>query len=256
MTTERNQTLMDQSISPVTEKRSRTASTASSPKKRKSTSLPVETVEYLKAWMMSPEHVAHPYPTEQEKAKIMADTGIELKQLTNWFVNNRKRFWKPRVEGKLQKQQTGSLSSSLPQVVSTNSVSALLEKDRLQSPVDRFISASSSDDESLATDSSLPGPVMMEEPLSHQEMLPVHILHHSGSSPTLQDVSVLSNIPQERILQTFRAIIRYNKEKRVSNRWDWISRAVVDKSHFSSFLRRVAVKLRLLESRSTISRFT
>jgi hypothetical protein len=48
--------------------------------------------------MMSPDHVAHPYPTEQEKANIMAETGIELKQLTNWFVNNRKRYWKPRVE--------------------------------------------------------------------------------------------------------------------------------------------------------------
>jgi hypothetical protein len=71
---------------------------------RKSTSLPAETVEYLKAWMMSPEHVAHPYPTEQEKAQIMADTGIELKQLTNWFVNNRKRYWKPRVEAKLQQR--------------------------------------------------------------------------------------------------------------------------------------------------------
>eukprot|EP00580_Thalassiosira_gravida_P019927 CAMPEP_0201658162 /NCGR_PEP_ID=MMETSP0494-20130426/1158_1 /ASSEMBLY_ACC=CAM_ASM_000839 /TAXON_ID=420259 /ORGANISM="Thalassiosira gravida, Strain GMp14c1" /LENGTH=448 /DNA_ID=CAMNT_0048135125 /DNA_START=140 /DNA_END=1486 /DNA_ORIENTATION=- len=70
---------------------------------RKSASLPPETVEYLKSWMMSPEHVAHPYPTEQEKAQIMAETGIELKQLTNWFVNNRKRFWKPRVEAKLQK---------------------------------------------------------------------------------------------------------------------------------------------------------
>lgn len=53
---------------------------------------------------MSPDHVAHPYPTEQEKAQIMSDTGIELKQLTNWFVNNRKRFWKPRVEARLQHQ--------------------------------------------------------------------------------------------------------------------------------------------------------
>ena len=34
----------------------------------------------------------------------MADTGIELKQLTNWFVNNRKRYWKPRVEARLQQQ--------------------------------------------------------------------------------------------------------------------------------------------------------
>lgn len=74
---------------------------------RRPCNLPLETVEYLKAWMMSPEHIAHPYPTEKEKQEIMADTGIELKQLTNWFVNNRKRYWKPLVEAKLQKQQQG-----------------------------------------------------------------------------------------------------------------------------------------------------
>lgn len=71
---------------------------------RKTSSLPSETVEYLKAWMMSPDHIAHPYPTEQEKTQIMVDTGIELKQLTNWFVNNRKRYWKPRVEARIQQQ--------------------------------------------------------------------------------------------------------------------------------------------------------
>ena len=81
---------------------------------RKSSSLPAETVEYLKAWMMSPEHVAHPYPTEQEKAQIMAETGIELKQLTNWFVNNRKRYWKPRVEAKLQHKFATSTSVPHP----------------------------------------------------------------------------------------------------------------------------------------------
>lgn len=80
--------------------------------KRKSTSLPSETVEYLKSWMMSPEHIVHPYPTEQEKQKIMEETGIELKQLTNWFVNNRKRYWKPRVEARLQ-EQSGATSPSL-----------------------------------------------------------------------------------------------------------------------------------------------
>jgi hypothetical protein len=96
-----------------------TSSNTSSPNKgaakgnnnRKSSSLPSETVEYLKAWMMSPEHVAHPYPTEQEKAQIMFDTGIELKQLTNWFVNNRKRYWKPRVEAKLQQRFASAASS-------------------------------------------------------------------------------------------------------------------------------------------------
>lgn len=78
--------------------------TTTTTKKRKSTVLPRSTVDYLKNWMMSPEHIAHPYPTEKEKAEIMAATGIELKQLTNWFVNNRKRFWKPRVEARMQQQ--------------------------------------------------------------------------------------------------------------------------------------------------------
>ncbi|GMH80859.1 hypothetical protein TL16_g08725, partial [Triparma laevis f. inornata] len=56
--------------------------------------LPTSTVEYLKNWILSPDHIQHPYPTELEKRKIMIETGIELKQLTNWFTNNRKRFWK------------------------------------------------------------------------------------------------------------------------------------------------------------------
>jgi len=60
--------------------------------------LPQDVADYLKAWMMSPDHISHPYPTEQEKEVIMADTGIGLKQLTNWFVNNRRRYWKPHMK--------------------------------------------------------------------------------------------------------------------------------------------------------------
>lgn len=77
---------------------------SASKKKKKITVLPRSTVEYLKAWILSPEHINHPYPTEKEKEQIMNDTGIEMKQLTNWFVNNRKRFWKPRVEAQMQNQ--------------------------------------------------------------------------------------------------------------------------------------------------------
>ena len=83
-------------------------------KNRKTTVLPRSTVDYLKKWMMSPEHVAHPYPTEKEKTQIMADTGIELKQLTNWFVNNRKRFWKPRVEARLQQHVHAQIAVAAP----------------------------------------------------------------------------------------------------------------------------------------------
>ena len=70
----------------------------------RSNSLPTHVVDYLKGWLMSPDHINHPYPTEKEKAEMVADTGIDLKRLNNWFVNNRIRFWKPRMEA-LQKKR-------------------------------------------------------------------------------------------------------------------------------------------------------
>jgi hypothetical protein len=79
---------------------------------KKKTALSAHAVEYLKNWMMSPEHVDHPYPTEDEKLRIMNETGIVLKQLTNWFVNNRKRYWKPKVE-ELRRQQTGDMGGAI-----------------------------------------------------------------------------------------------------------------------------------------------
>eukprot|EP00536_Pseudo-nitzschia_multiseries_P008778 jgi/Psemu1/199061/e_gw1.230.59.1 len=62
----------------------------------RSNSLATHVVDYLKNWLMSPEHINHPYPSEAEKARMVADTGIDIKRLNNWFVNNRIRFWKPR----------------------------------------------------------------------------------------------------------------------------------------------------------------
>ena len=56
------------------------------------------TVDYLKNWMLSPEHIQNPYPTPQEKLQIMADTGIDKKQLICWFSNNRKRIWKVKID--------------------------------------------------------------------------------------------------------------------------------------------------------------
>mmetsp|Transcript_24502 Transcript_24502/g.50115 ORF Transcript_24502/g.50115 Transcript_24502/m.50115 type:complete len:445 (+) Transcript_24502:249-1583(+) len=93
-----------------------TGTTQSKPKKPGNPLTP-ETVDYLKAWMMSPEHISHPYPNEEEKAKILADTGINSKQLTTWFSNNRKRFWKPKMDEEGRTYTT--LGNTLtPQVVS------------------------------------------------------------------------------------------------------------------------------------------
>jgi hypothetical protein len=79
----------------------------------RSNSLPSNVVDYLKDWLMSPEHINHPYPTEEEKMQMVADTSIELKRLNNWFVNNRIRYWKPRMEA-LQRQKRLEPSSGAP----------------------------------------------------------------------------------------------------------------------------------------------
>lgn len=41
----------------------------------------------------------------------MQETGITLKQLTNWMVNNRKRLWKPKIEARLQQQARAAVAA-------------------------------------------------------------------------------------------------------------------------------------------------
>ncbi|XP_019152552.1 PREDICTED: homeobox protein knotted-1-like 2 [Ipomoea nil] len=40
-------------------------------------------------------HYNWPYPTEAEKVVLAASTGLDRKQINNWFINQRKRHWKP-----------------------------------------------------------------------------------------------------------------------------------------------------------------
>ena len=35
----------------------------------------------LRAWMMSPQHFAHPYPTKADEQELMAQTGLTRKQV-------------------------------------------------------------------------------------------------------------------------------------------------------------------------------
>ena len=73
--------------------------------------LPVGAVATLKAWMLSPEHFTHPYPTPQDQELLMKQTGIDKKQLKNWFTNARRRIWKPMLKKRLEHEklaQTGS----------------------------------------------------------------------------------------------------------------------------------------------------
>lgn len=54
-----------------------------------------KSLEILTRWMFSPEHFAHPYPDAYEKMKLSKMTGLTITQLQYWFVNSRRRTWKP-----------------------------------------------------------------------------------------------------------------------------------------------------------------
>jgi len=64
--------------------------------------LPAGAVATLKAWLLSPEHFTHPYPTPQDQAILMQKTGIDKKQLKNWFTNARRRIWKPMLKKQIE----------------------------------------------------------------------------------------------------------------------------------------------------------
>jgi hypothetical protein len=64
--------------------------------------LPTGAVATLKAWLLSPEHFTHPYPTPQDQQMLMQQTGIDKKQLKNWFTNARRRIWKPMLKKQIE----------------------------------------------------------------------------------------------------------------------------------------------------------
>lgn len=57
--------------------------------KRRRGNLPKAVTETLKKWFQ--DHIAHPYPSEDEKQKLMDDTGLSMSQVSNWFINARRR---------------------------------------------------------------------------------------------------------------------------------------------------------------------
>ena len=273
---------------------------------RKSSSLPGETVEYLKAWMMSPEHVAHPYPTEQEKVAIMEDTGIELKQLTNWFVNNRKRYWKPRVEARLQQQavtvattaittsqlivanrvceekillpqpvpqETAALSLSLDCIfaiaptnvtsttheVTTNmhdpcatdkeleSLATYIDSSTFPRTVSEASSSgsdcgnmsdsnSTSEESTVSEDSDQGCDTVCTETVDVHVLRPICFLDNADDkTPSIEDVSILPNVPAIRIIRSYRNIVMmYHYSKDIADDRKKV-RTISNQSRLNSF---------------------
>ncbi|KAK9198056.1 hypothetical protein WN944_013239 [Citrus x changshan-huyou] len=62
-------------------------------KKKKKGKLPKEARQILFDWWNL--HYNWPYPTEADKVALAESTGLDQRQINNWFINQRKRHWKP-----------------------------------------------------------------------------------------------------------------------------------------------------------------
>ncbi|KAI9358106.1 hypothetical protein BD770DRAFT_472464 [Pilaira anomala] len=65
-------------------------------KKRRRGNLPKEVTEFLRKWLI--QHKKHPYPAEKEKADLARHTGLTVNQISNWFINARRRILQPMLE--------------------------------------------------------------------------------------------------------------------------------------------------------------
>ncbi|KAK7281929.1 hypothetical protein RIF29_10318 [Crotalaria pallida] len=62
-------------------------------KSKKKKKLPEEAKQILHAWWTT--HFKWPYPTDADKVALAEWSGLDQKQVNNWFINQRKRHWKP-----------------------------------------------------------------------------------------------------------------------------------------------------------------
>ncbi|KAF7729726.1 hypothetical protein EC973_003804 [Apophysomyces ossiformis] len=73
------------------------------PKRRRRGNLPKEVTEFLKHWLV--QHKKHPYPTEKEKMDLAYRTGLTVNQISNWFINARRRILQPMLESENMVEQ-------------------------------------------------------------------------------------------------------------------------------------------------------
>jgi len=72
--------------------------------------LPKAATNILKKWLF--DHLFHPYPTEEEKSALSLQTGLTLNQISNWFINARRRTLQPMLESVRQQQQMQGMDAS------------------------------------------------------------------------------------------------------------------------------------------------
>ncbi|QIW94786.1 hypothetical protein AMS68_000304 [Peltaster fructicola] len=74
-------------------------------KSRKRSNLPKQSTEIMKTWFDN--NISNPYPSEEQKALFSSATGISMTQVSNWFINHRRRC--PELREKRERVRTGGI---------------------------------------------------------------------------------------------------------------------------------------------------
>lgn len=88
---ENHNNLSDSSDDSSDKMRKKIHQSESKPKIKPKMKLPRKTTDLLQNWLLN--HLDHPYPSKEEKEKLCNETGLNKKQLLNWFTNTRKVFY-------------------------------------------------------------------------------------------------------------------------------------------------------------------
>ncbi|KAF9135217.1 hypothetical protein BGW39_004149 [Mortierella sp. 14UC] len=63
------------------------------PNRKRRGNLPKSVTHVLKSWLV--QNAIHPYPTEEEKMRLSEATKLSMNQISNWFINARRRILQP-----------------------------------------------------------------------------------------------------------------------------------------------------------------
>ncbi|KAJ8967017.1 hypothetical protein NQ314_003134 [Rhamnusium bicolor] len=78
-------------------------------RKQKRGVLPKHATSVMRSWLF--QHLVHPYPTEDEKRHIAAQTNLTLLQVNNWFINARRRILQPMLDASAPTDNSSATNS-------------------------------------------------------------------------------------------------------------------------------------------------
>ncbi|KAJ8916551.1 hypothetical protein NQ315_000193 [Exocentrus adspersus] len=164
-------------------------SESSGPLKQKRGVLPKHATSVMRSWLF--QHLVHPYPTEDEKRHIAAQTNLTLLQVNNWFINARRRILQPMLDASAPSDtnNSGANSPSHKKKKSQNNNRRFWPQDfaSMQPQLDSGILSSSDDEgDSYSSDGEEGGLVIDANAQSGEVNQNGHSVEYNNRSPEVE----------------------------------------------------------------------